>query len=138
MLWFAWRFGLPNQVVIDAIRKNGSFVDSISMSAQLGRLDIISIILGGFGLLLGVGALAGFWMVRREAIAGARDVAPAAVSEYMSEQASGLIRECLSDSEIAASLHSEILRLGLRDAADADQVDTDAEKKETENDAPDG
>lgn len=42
-------------------------VDSISYAQQLGRLDIISLIMGIFGIIIAVCAVLGFGFIRREA-----------------------------------------------------------------------
>ncbi|RWA67484.1 hypothetical protein [Mesorhizobium sp.] len=111
--------------------------DALSLASQLGRLDVVSLILTLAGLFLAFLGIFGFVAVRREAIAESKDAAeeviPEEVKKYMDMKASALIRACLSDAEIASSLHAEILKLGIRDAYMAYDVDTDAELKETPN-----
>ena len=50
-------------------------VDPVNAAGQLGRLDLVAISLSIFGAVFAVIALAGFWMVRREAIAAAGEEA---------------------------------------------------------------
>lgn len=67
--------------------------DIIGYADQLGRLDLISILLAYFGVLLAVVAFAGFWMFKREAITIAereaknevRDVAPDIITKYLTD-----------------------------------------------------
>lgn len=56
-------------------RYAGTLVDPIEAAAQLGRLDYISVALTFLGIVLAAGALAGFFLVRRDAIAAAEDEA---------------------------------------------------------------
>ena len=101
--------------------------DAISLAAEVGRLDVLSVILGSFGLLLGFAALVGFWLVRREAIAKAKETAeaaaPALLADYMRKNGSALIREALNDAEAVSAIQAEVMRLGIRDASEADVVD---------------
>lgn len=114
--------------------------DAIHVASQLGRLDAVSVTLGALAVLIALGAFFGFWLIRRDAMASARDEAheetPQAVQSYMDDHSFELVKACLSNAEIASVLHAEIMRLGIRDAATADSVDTDADIKETEEDAP--
>ena len=64
--------------------------DAIGVAAQIGRLDIVSIVLGLFGLLLGIAAFVGFWMIRRAAIEAAKDEARRAINEKAAEMFDGV------------------------------------------------
>ena len=54
---------------------HGDGHDSVQAAMELGRLDFVSFLLTAGGILLGVFALMGFWMIRREALDEAAKVA---------------------------------------------------------------
>ncbi|MGE4313961.1 MAG: hypothetical protein AB7E85_06795 [Pseudobdellovibrionaceae bacterium] len=49
--------------------------DSIRAAQMIGRLDIVSLILTTGGIILAISAFFGFWVIRREVIAEAREEA---------------------------------------------------------------
>lgn len=57
-------------------------IDSITYAQQLGRLDVISLILGMFGILIGIFAIGWFGFVRNEA----KDIAKQEVNLIMASQ----------------------------------------------------
>lgn len=135
-------FGIPKEVA-DWCKSAPEIIilardqaDAIGLAVEIGRLDIVSLILAMFGLLTGFTALIGFWAIRREAIAKAKEtiteVGPDYVRDYMASNAPSLLRVALMDAEVVSTIQAEVMRLGIRDASEADEVDTDADKKETE------
>lgn len=108
--------------------------DAIQLAYSLGRLDILTIFMGCVGLGLGVVALLGFWMIRNAALSRARqaahDAAPGIVADYLKLHSVVIFRECMSETEMISSFHREVIRLGIRDAAEADDVDDDAQLRE--------
>jgi hypothetical protein len=116
------------------VAKDNSGAEALNIASQMGRLDLVSLVLTLAGLLLALLGLYGFIAAKSEAIAESKSTAlgaiPDEVRRFMDLKAPLLIRECLSDAEIASGLHAEILKLGLRDTYMAGEVDTDAERRE--------
>lgn len=114
--------------------------NAIVSAAMIGRLDMVSLVLTTFGILLAFMAFAGFFIFRREAIeiAGeeAKRVAPGALIDYMNEHGTSLIRKCLDDDTLVAQLHSRIEGLGLEDAEDVDDIESDWDWRPTDADEP--
>lgn len=50
-------------------------VDAIHLAAEVGRLDVISFILGALTIVLAIGALLGFWVIRGAAMSAAKEEA---------------------------------------------------------------
>ncbi|TNE42433.1 MAG: hypothetical protein EP347_00950 [Alphaproteobacteria bacterium] len=50
------------------LEKYGEYQDAIHMAAQMGRLDVLSLILGLFGLFMAMVAVMGFWLIRQAAV----------------------------------------------------------------------
>lgn len=69
--------GLNEQLerALEIITHNPNVVDGVQLASELGRLDIVSLILGLFALILGVVAFCGFWMIKGAAIEAAREAA---------------------------------------------------------------
>ena len=68
----------------EALRLIGAdphIADGIQLAYEMGRLDVLSFILAGFGLFLGIVALFGFWLIRRES----RTVAKESADSFMEE-----------------------------------------------------
>ena len=68
----------------EALRLIGAdphIADGIQLAYEMGRLDVLSLILAGFGLFLGIVALFGFWLIRRES----RTVAKESADSFMEE-----------------------------------------------------
>jgi hypothetical protein len=77
VLWVGWAFGENLEHIRSSpdICLHGHAQDSVRAAMEFGRLDFISFLLTAGGLLLGVFALIGFWMIRREALDEAARVA---------------------------------------------------------------
>lgn len=116
--------------------------DAIQVAMEIGRLDVISILITVLGIFLGVTALVGSWMIRREALAVAQEAAvnatPSAVSAFMDGSGDDIVRQSLKHPVVVARLQAEFIRLGIEDADSAADVDTDADRKETEDGESDG
>lgn len=77
------------QIALDIAESNPNINDSIQLASEMGRLDIVSLVLGIFGLVIGIVAICGFWMIRGAAIGAAKaeakkvvyDVAPEMFSQ---------------------------------------------------------
>ena len=88
-------------------------VDAITYAQQLGRLDIISLILGMFGILIGIFAIGWFGFIRSEA----KDIAKHEVHSIMnSQEVKSMIlnitkqetKEILSSSEMKQEISNRI------------------------------
>lgn len=112
--------------------------DAVQVALEVGRLDMVTLLLGFWGLLLGFAALWGFWAVRSAAVRAAERTTPESVSDYLAKHRRDLVQDGLSDPQTVARLQAAILALGLGGASEAEFVDTDATKKETEDDGADG
>ena len=92
---------------------NEDYVDSIAMAAQLGRLDFVSALLGGIGVLLVLGGIYGFFNFRaiaksqatevakgiiEETRKNAEDIAERTANEYVQENLPDIVEEYLSMS----------------------------------------
>ena len=55
--------------------------DAIHLAAEVGRLDVVSLILALLAIILGFGAIAGFWMIRSAATKAAADMAKKVAEE---------------------------------------------------------
>lgn len=84
----------------DLIIQQQNFVDSqqdgLLVAMQLGRLDLVSIIIAGSGVMLFLATLVGYVEIRskakREARAIAKDQVNKFLSKYMSNEGLGIIR----------------------------------------------
>jgi len=70
---------------LEIITHNPNVVDGIQLASELGRLDIVSLILGVFGLVVGILGFGGFWMIRGAALEAARDEARKEINAKASE-----------------------------------------------------
>lgn len=59
------------ELALDIVTNNPNINDGIQLASELGRLDIVSLILGLFAVFLGLFAFCGFWMVRGAAMKSA-------------------------------------------------------------------
>jgi len=100
----------------------------------MGRLDLITIILGVFAIFIGIAAFSGFWMIRSAAMHAAQRATPESVKEYLQEHRIEIIQASFSDPQTVARLQAAIMDLGLGGTIEAEYVDEDATTKETEND----
>ena len=74
---------------------NEDYVDSIAMAAQLGRLDFVSALLGGIGVLLVLGGLYGFLNFRTIAKRQATEVATRVAEELAERKANEYLQDKL-------------------------------------------
>lgn len=120
--------------ILAAIEEGGA----LQTAYTVGVLELLGISLAILGVVIAIAAVGGFWLVRREAIAAASEAAevaiPDEVRKYMTANADLLVRQCLKDPEVVSSIQAEIIRLGIRSAEKADDIDTDAERRETDAD----
>lgn len=70
----------PSNPLEMTARYAGTLIDPVAAAAQLGRLDVITVLLAIIGLVVGAGALVGAWLIRREAIEAAEKEARDEVS----------------------------------------------------------
>lgn len=84
------------QSVMERALQKQQALDSVQTAAELGRLDVVTIILAVLSVVLAVGALIGFIEVRTKALQVARDSAREEAARimdgYLNEEAPGLIR----------------------------------------------
>lgn len=118
-----FRFEIPETWLEKAIENP----DALDVAYDVGVLELLSISLTVFSVLLAVIGFLGFWSVRRSSIQAARKVAlikvPAAVNEYVRNDGFAAIREALREPETAAALQAIFEELGLNDAPTADAVE---------------
>ena len=67
-------------------------VDAISYASQLGRLDVVSLILALLGIVLGFGAIGGFMYIKE----GSKLAAKQAAEDWLSEKGQATIYEYLN------------------------------------------
>lgn|GEM_PF-4316063 len=72
--------------IYDRVVDTGS-KDALDVAAQLGRFDLVSMILGIIALLIGIMAVSGFWMIRGAAVKAAEDAAVSASRSVADKQA---------------------------------------------------
>jgi hypothetical protein len=89
------------KIIAEAVNK----ADAIQLAAELGRLDIVSILLACFGILLAIFAVGGFWLIRGAAINAAKNearliareeaqsIAKEEAKRYMEQNAASLFGE---------------------------------------------
>jgi hypothetical protein len=110
-------------------------LDAIKYAGEIGRLDLVTLCFGGFGLFLAGIAICGFWLIRRESISAAedearhviQDIGPEHVNAYIDRNPdiiSTSVKEWLQSHVLeVASLVSELnSRLGTTDEPIGDEV----------------
>lgn len=114
-------------------------LDSISYAQQLGRLDIISILLGFFGILIGTATVGFFVYVRNDAKAEARDEAKRQIEHIAKEEMSepwvadlitDTVEKAIRDNQLKAKI-KEVFS----DPIEDDVADRIPEILDEENDA---
>lgn len=82
--------------------KNAESKNVLHVAAQLGRFDLVSMLLAVVTLFLGIIALAGFWMIRGAAVRAAENAAREEIktnaSHYIKEMAETLGRDIFSEA----------------------------------------
>ncbi|MEQ8283763.1 MAG: hypothetical protein RIC04_06615 [Parvibaculum sp.] len=108
--------------------------DAIAYAGQIGRLDIVSLVLGLVALAIGIGSIGGFWMIRSAAVRAAeeearkeiRECAPEIVREFLGENPQ-IIAEVLRQNPeilISAAREAQTKLLGDPDGATANDIAT--------------
>lgn len=106
--------------------------DAIAYAGQIGRLDIISLVLGLLALTIGIGSIGGFWMIRSAAVRAAekearqeiRECAPKIVRDFLGENPQ-VISEVLRQSPeilISAAREAQSRLLGDPDGDAANDI----------------
>lgn len=89
-----YRVGVHWDLFQEALRVDA--VESIFLAAQLGRLDIVSLILALFGILLAFAFIGWMSFLRAEAKAAVREIAEKEASDrldkFISDEAAGIIQ----------------------------------------------
>lgn len=70
-------------------------VDAVHMAAELGRLDLVSVLLATLGIFLAVAAVGGFWVIRGAALHAARETARDESQRYLDREAGRLFDEAV-------------------------------------------
>lgn len=92
---------------------NASYHDAMHMAVQLGRLDIVSALLGLIGILLAVFGVLGFGYIKSKAEQEARNAA----EQYVKDESPKIIREWL-DKNGVDHLNVELnMRKGLKEVS---------------------
>ena len=96
--------------------------DAVKTAHELGRLDVVSIYLGGLGLLIGTAAIIGFGVFRREA----REVARETAESEARDTAEPIARSVAED--VAARTTVQFLRdmRSFEESNDVDETDADS------------
>lgn len=85
-----WRQGIVDPRMYEEAKRDNA-ADALHFALQVGRLDIISLILAAFGIFAGVAAIFGFIEVRHRAKDSAREEAEA----YLEKHAGRLFAEAV-------------------------------------------
>ncbi|MEA2935540.1 MAG: hypothetical protein QOD74_2186 [Variibacter sp.] len=130
--WIGINVSIPAQHMVEALKSP----DAVQAALALGRLDLMSALLGIVALIVAVAGLMGFGWIRYRAHAIARDEAraglPASVTAVLSgESGAAIFRAALVHPQVLATIQARILELGIGNAPEAAVVDTDAEHPET-------
>lgn len=115
-LW-AKRGTLPNSQPCDGV------TDAIAAAAEIGRLDLVALALTFLGVVLAIGAVAGYFMVQHSAMRAASEEARSQVNhlvrpmvhDYMKAEGVIMIAEALQDNP-------GLLIKAVASARDADQL----------------
>lgn len=97
--------------LFEQCQKCGPISDGIAYANQIGRLDIIALILTLVTVILGFVAIGGFWLVRASAREAARDEARDIIGPIAREQVAAKI-----DSDEFRKEVVELVRQGITDA----------------------
>lgn len=75
IIWFAFLVGNDNRKAFYTVDKNTncSTIDAIHYAGEIGRLDLISLLLALFGIIIAIMAIGWFGYIRTEAKQEARD-----------------------------------------------------------------
>lgn len=70
---------------LEIVTQNPNVIDGIQLASEMGRLDIVSLVLGLLTLILGLVALCGFWMIRGSALEAACEAARIEINQKAPE-----------------------------------------------------
>ena len=89
--------GLNLEIPPGVVDKAGITPDALQVAAQIGRLDVIMMILAVLTLLVASSAIAGFWLIRQAAISAAekeiRQQLPELLPKFLNESCVDILRE---------------------------------------------
>lgn len=86
--WFGFNVHIPPGQM-KAVLEN---TDAVQVAMQLGRLDLVTIMLGWFALLISGFALLGYFEIRHKAAFVAREEAQKAAKEWLEREGPALLR----------------------------------------------
>ena len=116
------------------IPKLDASFDSVAAAAAVGRLDVLSLLLGVGAIIAGLAMIYSFAVFRSATIEAAsqetREQLPAALSSHLAEHGERLVIAALKDAELVAHIHRRFTELGIDDTEDAGAVDNDSKWKE--------
>lgn len=75
--------------------KKEDILDAISYANQIGRLDLISVLLGFLGIILGFGAVFGFLGIKESSENIAKNTAEIEAKKWISENADKIVKEAM-------------------------------------------
>jgi hypothetical protein len=114
--------------------KFDSHFDAIAAAAAVGRLDVLSMVLGLFAVVAAVGVIYSYTMFRSAAVEAAivetRVGLPTALKGHLQEHGEALVIAALRDVELLAYIQARFTEAGLGDTNEASEVDDDAGWKE--------
>ena len=87
-------------------------VDSISYASQLGRLDVVSLLLALFGIIFGFGAIFGFLYIKERS----EFVAHTAAESWLKVNSKKLIEDVKKEEKEGEMKHSEWLQKAKQEA----------------------
>ena len=124
--------GLNLEIPPGVVDKAGLPPDALQVAAQIGRLDVIMMILAVVTLLVASSAVAGFWLIRQAAISAAereiRQQLPELLPKFLNESCVEVLREsCIQ----VLKKNPEIIMGALRKEAAFLKNLMDGEKAET-------
>jgi len=100
-------------------------LDSVQYAMELGRLDFLSAVLASLAIAISLAGVIGYVEIRRKAAKEARQESQTATTQFLSTNGVELLKECLQDPQVVASLQVQLEKLGLddTDTANADEFD---------------
>lgn len=97
--WIGFELTIPAQQLTQALQNP----DSIQAALEMGRLDFMTALLAVLSIILAIGSIGGFWLVRGAATQAAREAAVMEMRTELPRLAEGRIRDILlSNPELIA------------------------------------
>ncbi|MCD7110573.1 hypothetical protein LRX75_16180 [Rhizobium sp. DKSPLA3] len=122
------RYSFVDRDLYDVVAAQASH-DVLHIASQIGRFDMISMMLSCWGLFIGVAALGGFWTIRGAAVAASEGVAKIEATRVAVTSAETAARVYMEQN--AARLFGEVLKA--RDGPTVDEAAVSVSKADEES-----